>query len=268
MRVALSKKPKGHGPGLVYIVVALVVVGVAAARFLGFSPGAQNDFGSRQEQAQDPLDPSDRGGVVPRPSQMTEVLIYHTHTTENYAPNPTHSTDGPGDVVAVGRALVDALRERGVEAVHTLTVHDLPDWSQSTVNARPSVRDALNRHSGIRVVIDVHRDAIPDQRTSGYATAQIGDEEVAKLLLIVGTSNNSRVESNMRFAERLKERLEALAPGITRGVRVLPQQTNGDLHDNHVTVYVGEYQDTSLKEATAAARWLALAVAELLHEDG
>ena len=38
MRVALSKRPKKDGPGLIYILVALVVVAVAGARFLGFSP--------------------------------------------------------------------------------------------------------------------------------------------------------------------------------------------------------------------------------------
>lgn len=268
MHVALSKKPKGHGPGLVYILVALVVVGVAGARFLGFAPGGREGAPPGQEESRGPAGQPERSGVLPRPSQMTEVLIYHTHTTENYAPNKPHSTDGTGDVAAVGRALVEALQEQGVGAVHTLTVHDLPEWSQSTANARESVREALNRHSGIRVVVDIHRDSIPDQRTSGYATAQVEGEEVAKLLLIVGTSNNSRTDANMRFAERLKERLEALAPGITRGVRVLPQQTNGDLHDNHVTVYVGDYEDTSLREATASARWLAVAIAELLKEDG
>lgn len=268
MHVALAKRPKGQGPGLAYLLVALIVVGVAAARFLGFSPGAQEAPRSQLEQSQDPLDPGSRGGVLPRPSQMTEVLIYHTHTTENYAPNPTHATDGPGDVVAVGRALVEALREHGIEAVHTLTVHDLPDWSQSSAFARPSVQDALNRHGGVRVVVDVHRDAIPERRPDGTASVEINGEKLAKILLVVGTSNNSRTEANMRYAERLKERLEALAPGITRGVRVLPQQTNGDLHDNHVTVYIGDYQETSLEEARASARWLAAAIADLLREDG
>lgn len=268
MRVALVKKPKGHGPGLVYLLVALVVVGAAAAKFLGFSPWGSRDPGTRMEQPGDPQVPGQQGGVLPQPSQMTQVLIYHTHTTENYAPNPTHATDGPGDVVAVGRALVEALRQRGIEAVHSHTVHDLPDWSQASGNARPSVQDALNRHSGIRVVVDLHRDAIPEGRSSAPAKVEIDGEQVAKILLIVGTSNNSRTEANMSYAERLKERLEAMAPGITRGVRVLPQQTNGDLHDNHVTVYIGDYQETSLDEARAAARWLAAAIADLLREDG
>src|SRR5690606_30507719 len=146
MHVALAKTPNGEGPGVAYLLVASIVVGVAAARFLVVSPAARESPPSPLYQSQDAPEPGSLGCVLPRPSQMTEVLIYHTHTTENYAPNPTHATDGPGDVVAVGRALVEALREHGIEAVHTLTVHDLPDWSQSSAFARPSVQDALNRH--------------------------------------------------------------------------------------------------------------------------
>lgn len=270
MRVALAKKPKSQGPGLLLLVVALVVVAVAGARFFGFVPGG--DGGGRP-----PGDgprvveegPSGGAGVLPRPQQMTEVLIYHTHTTENYSPKATHAMDGAGDVAAVGRALVEELEKQGVNSVHLLTVHDLPQWGGAAQNARTSVAEALERNSGVRIVLDIHRDAIADPPAeSGYASAVIDGEEVAKLLLIVGTGNNPRVDANIRFAERLKDRLEQLAPGITRGVRVLPRETNGDLHDHHVTVYVGDYRDTTPEEAARAMRWLATAVAELLREDG
>src|SRR5690606_29168924 len=268
MRVALSKRPKKDGPGLIYILVALVVVAVAGARFLGFSPSrGDGPPPPRKEGYPGPMQPED-SRVLPRPSQMTEVLIYHTHTSENSSPGEPHARGEAGDVVAVGRALVEALREQGVGAVHVLTVHDLPDWSGAVARARQSVQEAINRHNGIRAVVDLHRDALPDQGATGYASAQIDGEEVAKILLIVGTSDNSRVDANMRYAERLKERLEELAPGITRGVRVMPRATNGDLHDNHVTVYVGDYRDNTLQEAVASARWLAMAIAELLKEDG
>lgn len=252
-----------------YLLVALVVVALAGARFLGFVPGrhqeqGQTPGGQLQSESGQPGGP----GALPRPQHMTEVLIYHTHTTENYAPKESHATDGAGDVVAVGRALVDELGKLGIGSVHMLTVHDLPQWSGAAHNARTSLREALDRNNGIRVVVDIHRDALPDQTGSGYASAEVEGEEVARLLLVVGTSDNSRVDANMKFAERLKERLDALAPGIARGVRVLPRETNGDLHDHHVTVYVGEYRDNTVQEAVASMRWLAAAIAELLREDG
>ena len=171
MRVALAKKPKSQGPGLLLLVVALVVVAVAGARFFGFVPG--RDGGGRP-----PGDgprvveegPSGGAGVLPRPQQMTEVLIYHTHTTENYSPKATHATDGAGDVAAVGRALVEELEKQGVNSVHLLTVHDLPQWGGAAQNARTSVAEALERNSGVRIVLDIHRDAIADPPAeSGYA---------------------------------------------------------------------------------------------------
>ena len=253
-----------------YLLVALVVVAIAGARFLGFVPARHQEPGRAPGQGQLQTEPDSPGppGALPRPQQMTEVLIYHTHTTENYAPKEPHATEGGGDVVAVGRALVEELSKLEIGAVHLLTVHDLPQWSSAAPSARTSLEEALVRNSGIRAVVDIHRDAIPEERASGYASAHVDGEEVARILLIVGTSNNARVDANMRFAERLKERLETLAPGITRGVRVLPQETNGDLHENHVTVYVGDYRDNSVEEAARSMRWLALAIAELLREDG
>lgn len=256
-----------RGPGLLYIVAAVAVVAIAAARFFGFAPsgekapGALPERGAQLEQVPSP------SGVVPSPSAMTQVLIYHTHTTENYRPQPTHADRGPGDVVKVGQALVDSLRAQGVGAVHVATVHDLPDWRSAGIKARESVMQALSRNDGIRVVLDIHRDALPEGSGGRGATVTVNGEEVARILLIVGTSENPSAPANTRYANRLKEKLEELAPGITRGVRLLAQSTHGDLHENSVTVYVGDYEENTLDQAQRAARLLGEAVAALLHED-
>lgn len=260
-----------RGPGLLYILAALVVVAIAGARFFGFAPGGDGPHppprSSSPEGGAHPEQARPTPGVVPSPSAMTQVLIYHTHTTENYHPAPTHADRGPGDVVKVGQALVEALRELGVGAVHVTTVHDLPDWKDAGEKARQSVMQALARNDGLRVILDVHRDALPEGSGGRGVTVQVNGEEVARILLIVGTSQNPFAQGNTRFANRLKEKLEELAPGITRGVRLLAQSTHGDLHENSVTVYVGDYAENTLDQALRAARILGEAVAALLQED-
>lgn len=261
-----------RGPGLLYILAALVVVAIAGARFFGFAPsgeksplppeGSSSERGAQLDQA-----PRPSPGVVPSPSVMTQVLVYHTHTTENYKPQATHADRGPGDVVKVGQALVESLREQGVGAVHVATVHDLPDWRNAGAKARESVMQALSRNDGLRVVLDIHRDALPEGSGGRGTTVTVNGEEVARILLIVGTSENPAAQANTRYANRLKEKLEELAPGITRGVRLLAQSTHGDLHENSVTVYVGDYADNTLDQALRAARLLGAAVAALLQED-
>lgn len=268
--MALSKKSKDRGPGLLYIVAAIVVVAVAGARFLGFTPGANVDPGRGPDgiERQAPGGDERPQGIVPRPSDMTEVLVYHTHTTENYSPKGPTATNGPGDVVAVGRALVKGLRDEGVESVHVMTVHDLPRWNEAFGLARRSVQKELDRHDGVRVLIDIHRDAMPESVGQGHATVQVDGEDVARILLVVGSVNNPHAEANVQFATMLQERLESLAPGITRGVRLLDHETTGDLHPNTVTAYVGDYRDNTVEEAERSAGYLAKAIAGLLAETG
>lgn len=263
--MARSLNTQKRAPGLLYILAALLVVGVAGARFLGFAPPGDRELPPPGGAPPGRSEPAP--GVLPAPSAMSQVLIYHTHTTENYHPQPTHADRGPGDVVKVGEALVEALREHGVGAVHVATVHDLPDWRSADERARESVTQALGRHDGLRAVLDIHRDALPQGQGAGGATVAVNGEEVARILLIVGTSQNPFAQENTRYANRLKEKLEELAPGITRGVRLLAQPAHGDLHEHSVTVYVGDYAGTTLEQAVRAARILGEAVAALLLED-
>lgn len=215
----------------------------------------------------EPGEGSGAGGVLPDPARMTQVIVFHTHATENYSPKDAHATRGPGDVVAVGTAFVRALEKEGIAAVHIQTVHDLPQWSQAYDRARTSVQESLSRHKGIRALIDIHRDGV-ERESPGFATATVNGERVAKVLLVVGTTDNPLAAENLRFANRLQQALEELAPGITRGVRVMARETNQDVHPNAVIAYVGDHKENTLEEATRTAELLAQAVAALLREDG
>lgn len=263
-----KRTPPHRGPGLLYIIAALVVVAVAGARFFGFSPGGDGPgrVAPRPPAAQ-PGEERGPGGILPDPARMTQVIVYHTHATENYSPKEAHATRGPGDVVAVGEAFVRALEKEGVAAVHIQTVHDLPQWSQAYDRARTSVQESLSRHKGIRVLVDIHRDGV-ERESPGFATATVNGEKVAKVLLVVGTTDNPLAAENLRFANRLQQTLEELAPGITRGVRVMARETNQDVHPNAVVAYVGDHKENTFEEAVRTAELLARAVAELLREDG
>src|SRR5690606_872502 len=132
--------------------------------------------------------------------------------------------------------------------------------------ARRSVQQELGRHDGIRMVLDIHRDALPEGQPPGHATSVVDGVETARVLFVVGSVDNSLAQQNVGFTRRLHEKLESIAPGVSRGVRVLQQRTNGDVDAHHVTVYVGDYRDTTVDQAVAAGRLLGRAVAELLRE--
>lgn len=270
MRLAAPAKTKNRGPGLLYILVALVVVGVAGAKFFGFAPsgGDAPKSDKRPPQQSAPESGEREGKVLPSPADMSEVLVYHTHTSENYAPKEPTATKGPGDVVAVGKSFAQALNAEGIQAVHVMTVHDLPKWDQAFDRARASVRKELARRDGMRALVDIHRDAVPEGHKPGYATIEVNGDKTARILLVVGAKGNDLAKENLAYAKLLQERLEGLVPGITRGVRVVQKETTGDLDPHVVTAYVGDYRDSSVEEAERAAVWLAKALAQILKETG
>ena len=62
------------------------------------------------------------------------VLIVHTHATESYLPasEGNYHTKKKEDAVRdVGAVLAQTLKDEGIMAVHDLTLHDNPSYSQS-----------------------------------------------------------------------------------------------------------------------------------------
>src|SRR5690625_1289146 len=118
----------GDGPGLLFFLVALVVVAVAGARFLGFAPDLTEEFGlpaaskpvTRSSETlvigpageeRSALSDGEAGTEVPAATSADgasgpRVIIYHAHASENYQPNPPHARGGRrGDIVEVGAEL-------------------------------------------------------------------------------------------------------------------------------------------------------------------
>lgn len=274
MRVRLPQvKAPSDGPGLLFILVALVVVGVAGARLFGFGPEFQ-DSGrlvlndppvgvgmGEEEEAQVPVAAS--GQEDPR-----RIIIYHAHGSENYHPQPPHSGGGKaGDIVRVGAALAAALREQGFQVEHLDEVFDQPEWSQSFPRSGEAVAGTLERFDDVLAVIDIHRDAIAGDVPDSATTAQIGEQEAAKVLLVVGEADNPYADRNVAFAEALKGGLEQAIPDLSRGIRLHTNNYNGHLHPRSLQLFIGDYERNTVAQAQAAARLLAPVLAEMLKDE-
>lgn len=259
--------PSQNGPGLLFILVAIGAVALVSARFFGFTPG---DWLASTGGPVDVTTGEAWESGVPASQQPGDeaplVLIYHTHASENYVPNQPHAKSGQaGDVVEVGRTFAAALEAEGIRTVHITGAYD-SSWSDSYDQVRPAVAQILNSYGAVAAVFDLHRDSIENWHPS-IATAQIDGADVAKILFVVGEKGNTRVQENIAFATQIKEQLGAQQPQLSRGVRTMQGDFNGDLHPNAVQVYVGEHRDNSLAEAKLAAQHLAKAVAKVLLTD-
>jgi len=92
---------------------------------------------------------------------------------------------------------------------------------------------------------------------------ETGTEEVAKMMLVVGT-NHVAWQENMALAVKLQAQLEKLCPGICRPTSLRTARFNQDLSGGMVLVEMGAAGNTR-QEALLAAEYLADAVISLAH---
>ena len=164
-------------------------------------------------------------------SAEPQVLIMHTHTTETYELEEKNwcdpafsarSTDLSVNMAAVGAEMAAQLNAAGVNTLHDTTLHDYPSYNGSYAKSNATVRSYLERYPSIKVVLDVHRDAIQrDDGTRVKPVADIGGMKAAQVMIICGADvdgNLPNFKQNLRFASRWQDKMESMFPGLTRPV--------------------------------------------------
>lgn len=229
------------------------------------------DYGNDTVTAAESASPSftlDKSGEI-------EVLIMHTHTTECYMPYegdvydrtcPTRSTDNEKNMAAVGEAILTELTAAGIGAVHDTTQHDYPSYNGSYDRSSETVKAYLEAYPSIKVVLDIHRDAIISGDT---VTAPIveSDEGTAAQVMIIsgcddGTMDYPNWRENLAFAIDLQQQMEADHPGFTRPVLFDYRSYNQRLTTGSLLIEVGGHGNT-LAQAILAGKWIGRSLAAL-----
>ncbi len=207
-----------------------------------------------------------------------QVLIVHTHTTECYmsyyagyynADDATRTTDMTQSVAAVGEAIAGELRAAGIGVVHDVTLHDSPQYSGAYSRAEDTIRANLEKYPSIRVVLDIHRDAMMyDDLTKVKPTATVEGQKAAQVMLVVGGTDteelpNAYCEDNLRFGLQLQQALEQAYPTLTRPLYVVDARYNQGLLSGSLLIEVGTDANT-LSEALYSGRLVGKELAALL----
>ena len=224
---------------------------------------------------------ADKAALLLRPLGWTRsagpsVLIVHTHSCEAYTPSDGWEYKSEGNyrtldparsVIAVGDALAEELEKRGVEVIHDRAYNDYPDYNRSYASAREHILKDLAEHPSIRVIIDLHRDAMEQPVRE---VTELDGQTVAKLMLVVGTDegglSHPHWPENLSCALKLQALANRSAPGLFKSISFRRERFNGDLCPGEMIVEVGS-TGNSLPEAIAAMPYLAQALAELLEVD-
>ena len=214
-------------------------------------------------------------------SDQVQVLILHTHTSEAYlleeeeyiegaVGDATYSRMEAQNVLAAGEALCEALKQKGVTAIHCAVTHDEPTLNGSYERAAETVRGYLERYPSITYVIDLHRDAILTGKGEYVRTLVDGAETpTAQVMAVVGSNCNEPEhkswEENLALALQLKERLNQRLPSLCRPVSLRRASYNQELAPRYLLLEIGSGANT-VEEAKTAARLVGEVLGDMLQE--
>ena len=212
-------------------------------------------------------------------SPEPQVLILHTHATEDYRLSAglwftpgdgSRSTDRNLNMCAVGRVMADTLNAAGLNTLHDETLNDYPSYTGSYANSRAVVQQYLAQYPSIRIVLDVHRDAIETESGSRMApVCTVQGRQAAQVMLICGSDNGTTVtlpnwRQNLRFAAAWERAMEGRYPGFTRSVLLGYRFYNQDLTTGSLLIEIGGHGN-NLNEALYAGQLAAKGLLEALR---
>lgn len=200
------------------------------------------------------------------------VLIVHTHTTESYTPSqlynyiPTETcrtTDESFNMVAIGKIIAQRLGEKGVNVIHDKTVNDKPSYSASYAKSLKLVESYIKKYPSIKIVIDVHRDAIGDNTK----TLTSFDAQASQVMLVIGTNGSGLThpdwETNLAFALKLQNEMNSLYPSLARPINLRKERFNQHTAPFAFILEVGTNGNT-LEEAKKGAEYFSESLISLL----
>ena len=205
-----------------------------------------------------------------------QILILHTHTTEAYTKgkqdtyketDTARTTDNDYNMVRVGEEMKDVFEEMGLSVVHDKTKYDYPSYNGSYSRALTGIQKMLKKYPTIQVVLDVHRDAIIGSDGTSYAKkTEIDGEEVAQVMLVVGTNDMGLTHPNWKdhltLAVQIQKNMLAIDSELPRPIDLRRQRFNEHATPGSLLVEVGTSGNT-LKQALAGARLFAQAAGTL-----
>lgn len=223
---------------------------------------------------------SDMLSVADKPFSLAgspEVLIVHTHATESYAQSEQYrfaytstdrTTDTQYNVVRVGEAIAAHLTEAGIGVVHDKTLHDYPEYNDSYARAYQTIAVRMKENPSIRIVLDIHRDAIVSSTGErAKLITEIDGKKTAQVMLVVGTDQlglqHDRWRTNLKFAAMLQQQFLAIEPTFARPINLRTSRFNGHAAPGAVIIEVGSSGNT-LEETLESAKYVAEAVANTI----
>lgn len=207
-----------------------------------------------------------------------QVLIVHTHATEGYTvgdygyyikSQDTRTRDNSKNVVRAGDVLADVLNKAGIKTINDTTQHDYPSYTGAYSRSAETIKKYLKQYPTIKVVIDLHRDAITQSNNVKVKpTTEINSKKAAQIMLLCGAeagdvTNFPNWKENLRFNLALEKQLEADYPTLCRPMLFKQCKYNFNLLNGSILIELGSEANT-LEEALYSAELLGNSLVKVL----
>ena len=195
-----------------------------------------------------------------------QILIIHTHSSEAYSPAGLDKYDDLGtnrtldqnlNVIRIGKELAKIFEDCGLNVIHDTQVFDYPSYTGSYNRSCEAVEKYLADYPSIKIVIDLHRDALCSDTVTYKTTATEQGVCASQVMLFVGSDASGLEHPNWRqnlsLALYLQNAVCQSYPSLMRPITLTKYRYNQHLSPGSMIIEVGSNGNT-LQEALAAMR--------------
>ena len=192
---------------------------------------------------------------ISRDTDTPQILIYHSHSQETFA--DSREGEEADTIVGVGDYLTQLLTETyGYQVAHIKEQFDMKsgelDRSAAYDYARDYLELYLQEHPDIQVIIDLHRDGVPEDRR---LVTQINGKPTAQILFYNGLSYtvakgsldylpNPYIQQNLAFSFQLEYQAAEYYPEFYRGIYLAGYRYNLHLRPRSILLEAGAQTNT------------------------
>ncbi len=181
------------------------------------------------------------------------VLIVHTHGSEAYFPqgkeeytltDVERTSDKRYNVIRIGDELEKVLKDNGISVIHDRNIYDSPSYNGSYTRTLDAIGQALKKNPSIKVVLDIHRDAMTSSDGTKYRTVtNIDGKQFAQLMLVMSTGESGLPHpdwaENLKLAVKVQNVMSKKYPNIMRPINLRKERFNMHATKGSMLVEVG-----------------------------
>ena len=193
--------------------------------------------------------------TIQKDAAKPQILLYHTHSQEAFADSREGEVEDT--IIGVGNYLTELLTKNyGYQVIHATEAFDMEsgelDRSAAYDYAGTYLETILEENPSIEVVIDLHRDGVPENR---HLVTEINGKPTAQIMFYNGLSYtiargsldylpNPYIQDNLAFSFQMEYQAAQYYPDFYRGIYLAGYRYNLHLRPRSVLVEAGAQTNT------------------------